>query len=309
MLKLGQTLQGRLGSYVLASKLQETVWKATSQQSPQPVIVKYARHWRIRNERDMLLRFQDQTPHLRRLLDEVDFDGDPDTTALILQYLDRDSLSVCNRRRLTRAEIKFVAQGVLLALDVLHEDGFVHTDVKPSNILVDLDPDSDRITNVQLADLESTVPQDSKYAIEGDPIGTSMFRSPEAALQMRWGQPTDVWSFGTTMISLIYGDGFHIFKPDVPVDHDEYEAKVLIRQHEFFGPFPASYAEIANGEQLEVLTWIMNKTPREALKPFRNISPRELTAEDKSFLLKIMRLDPRDRPTVKDLLADEWFRF
>lgn len=69
-------------------------------------------------------------------------------------------------------------------------------------MLLNLDPvDNKRITDVKLADFESTVPEDSQYAKDGDPIGTAIFRSPEAHLQMQWGTPTDVWSFGT-MVSI-----------------------------------------------------------------------------------------------------------
>lgn len=56
-----------------------------------------------------------------------------------------------------------------------------------------------RFADVQLADFGSTIPQDSAHARDGDPIGTSIFRSPEAALQKRWGTATDIWSFGATV--------------------------------------------------------------------------------------------------------------
>jgi hypothetical protein len=56
---------------------------------------------------------------------------------------------------------------------------------------------------VQLADFESTVAEDSQHARDGDAIGTAIFRSPEAHLQMAWGIPTDVWSFGTTVYSTL----------------------------------------------------------------------------------------------------------
>lgn len=57
--------------------------------------------------------------------------------------------------------------------------------------------DDVRFTDVQLADFGSTVSVDSSYAQHGDPIGTPIFRSPEAHLQMKWGTATDIWSFGT----------------------------------------------------------------------------------------------------------------
>jgi serine/threonine protein kinase len=58
--------------------------------------------------------------------------------------------------------------------------------------------ESNRFADVQLCDFESTVKDDCKYALEGTPIGTAIFRSPEAQLEMRWGTSTDIWSFGAT---------------------------------------------------------------------------------------------------------------
>lgn len=78
-----------------------------------------------------------------------------------------------------------------------HAFALIDPDIKPSNVLVNYDPLDGDITEIQLADLENTVSKDSRYAIEGDPIGTSIFRSTEATLQMHWGTATDVWSFGT----------------------------------------------------------------------------------------------------------------
>lgn len=106
----------------------------------------------------------------------------------------------------------------------------------------------------------------------------------------------------------MYGERFHLFKPDVPVDHDEYAIKILRKHHQCFGPFPVSYEQIADKERLGVLTWIMNSTPKEALKPFRFTTEREICKEDRDIVCKIMQLDPRDRPTTRELLEDEWFR-
>lgn len=68
-------------------------------------------------------------------------------------------------------------------------------DIKPSNVLVNYGKDT-RFEEVQLADFGSTVQVGSTYAQRGDPIGTPIFRSPEAHLQIKWGTSTDIWSFG-----------------------------------------------------------------------------------------------------------------
>ena len=80
-----------------------------------------------------------------------------------------------------------------------------------------------------------------------------------------------------------------------------------MKQHQFFGPFPLSYKEIADDETLAILTCVMHGVPRERMKPFERITEREISKEDKAFILKIMKLDPRDRPMAKELLRDAWF--
>jgi hypothetical protein len=43
------------------------------------------------------------------------------------------------------------------------------------------------------------------------------------------------------------------------------------------------------------------------LRPFEYIEDIELVKEDRLFFLKFMKLDPRDRPSARELLEDEWF--
>ena len=84
---------------------------------------------------------------------------------------------------------------------------------------------------------------------------------------------------------------------------------VLIKQASIFGPVPLSYQEIADDERLEVLAKIIDFINDNNLKkPFYLSADKELSKEDRTFICKIMKLDPRDRPTAKELLQDEWFQ-
>ena len=76
-----------------------------------------------------------------------------------------------------------------------------------------------------------------------------------------------------------------------------------------FGPVPLSYGEIADNERLGILTAVINLINEHNLqRPFHLSADKELLKEDRTFIYKIMKLDPRDRPTAKELLQDEWFR-
>ena len=113
----------------------------------------------------------------------------------------------------------------------------------------------------------------------------------------------------TQLISLIFGENWHIFKPyNLDPDDETYPVHVLIRQANFFGPFPLSYQEIADDERLQTITIVMNYIKDNVKrKPFCMAQDKELTNEDRDFVCKIMKLDPRDRPTAEELLEDEWF--
>ncbi|PLN76228.1 kinase-like domain-containing protein [Aspergillus taichungensis] len=273
-LRLGQFLRGQSGVYTLGKQVQKTVWLATA----------LSHHFHLQNERDVLKCFHSRNPFIRPLVDEVIEPSDP--PAIVLEYLDENIPDVSM---------------------VLHQDNFVHTDVKPDNILLNHGQGGTRFPNVQLADCGSTVPSVSAYARDGDLIGAPIWRSPEVHLQIGWGAATDIWSFGAFLITLLYEDNLLSFKPDVSADHDEYGLKILQRQCDFFGPFPLTYREICPQETLNVLAYIMQNIPLEKKKPFSRISVKEISKEDKEFSLKIMKLDPRDRPSAAWLLQDKWF--
>lgn len=72
-------------------------------------------------------------------------------------------------------------------------------DIKLDNILVNYGKGDNRFTDIQLGDCGNTVPDDSPWARDCDMIGAPIWRSPEAMLQIGWGTPTDIWSFGAVV--------------------------------------------------------------------------------------------------------------
>lgn len=138
--------------------------------------------------------------------------------ALVLEHLDDNLLNASNSKRLGRLDIKFLARKVLEALNMFHGAGYVHTgtvhgsfsgithadqtvDVKPDNILVNYGDGPTRFSEVKLGDCGDTyrVDPNADPKEDGHIIGAAIFRSPEAMLNLRWGTPTDIWSFGATV--------------------------------------------------------------------------------------------------------------
>jgi hypothetical protein len=109
------------------------------------------------------------------------------------------------------------------------------------------------------------------------------------------------------LISLIYGGNFNLFRPELDRDHEEYVLGVVMEQFKYFGPFPAKISEIVSPETVQSILWIMQEIPQEKLTSFSRTTEKEVSKEDKDFICKMMKLDWRDRPTAKELLADEWW--
>ncbi|KAH8820339.1 kinase-like domain-containing protein [Xylogone sp. PMI_703] len=310
-IRAGQRLEGKLGSYTLSTNLHKDIWAATNPKL-EKVVVKIPPRYRFDNERRVLEHFRGRAK-IRQVLDEIQ-----EPPSLVFRYFDDNVLSASNSRRLATSEVKFVAKGVLEALRELHRDGYVHTDVKPDNISVNYGSGTSRFNEVELGDYGDACfvdPKDHlKLGEEGHVIGAYMFRSPEAMLNLRWGTPTDIWSFGATLISLIWGSGWHIFKPDprdAGPDDETYPNHVFIKQIAYFGPFPSSYFDFLPQDD-EAWEWIVDATQYIVLnnkwKPIAMAEDPELSREDRTFICKIMKLDPRERPTAKELLEDPWFR-
>lgn len=72
-------------------------------------------------------------------------------------------------------------------------------------------------------------------------------------------------------------------------------------------PFPASITEAACEQTCLGIAWSIQEIPHDKLTPFACITEREVRKKDREFILRIMKLDYRDRPTAKEILADEWW--
>jgi serine/threonine protein kinase/Flp pilus assembly protein TadD len=86
------------------------------------------------------------------------------------------------------------------ALDYAHQQGIVHRDVKPSNLIIDRSG-SLWITDFGLARMES----EQNLTMSGDVLGTLRYMSPEQALALRplVDHRTDVYSLGATLYELL----------------------------------------------------------------------------------------------------------
>lgn len=81
-------------------------------------------------------------------------------------------------------------------LCVIHGNGYIYNDMKPSNIMIDT-----RNMNLKLVDMGSVIEIPNENILM-KPLGTPLFFSPEK-LEWNYNTPTDIWSLGITLYELV----------------------------------------------------------------------------------------------------------
>lgn len=89
------------------------------------MIVKTAPQHRFQTEKELLKQYSGRQG-FRQLVDEID-EQPPTPAFLVLKHLDDNVLNASRAKRLNRVDIKFISRKILEVLQVLHEDGYVHT--------------------------------------------------------------------------------------------------------------------------------------------------------------------------------------
>ena len=93
-----------------------------------------------------------------------------------------------------------IAHDVLSGLSFLHNTGFLHADLKPENLLVNMEKESHSFVITDLG--TACVIGDREFSY----LQTSHYRSPDIILQHKsWNEKIDVWSLACILYELITG--------------------------------------------------------------------------------------------------------
>jgi serine/threonine protein kinase len=220
---IGKTIgKVRIEKYLARGGMAE-VYLGTHLMLDRPVAVKFM-HSFIEEDPDFIMRFQREAkvvaglrhPNIVQLFDFDSVDGHP---YIVMEYLKGPSLAVYLRalhERNERIPVRQVARllkSMSSALDYAHEQGVIHRDIKPGNILlhskandIPLDSTLTDDTDAVLTDFGLVrIVHSATQTASGMVSGTPAYMSPEQARGDKADHRTDIYSLGVVLYEMLAG--------------------------------------------------------------------------------------------------------
>ncbi len=143
-------------------------------------------------------------PNVVGVLDVAEHEGRPYLTT---EFLEARSLEVVMRQPVEASQALRWVKAIAEALQCAHDLGIVHRDVKPSNVLIDVEG-RPFLTDFGLAkEVENVGPGGTTLTLSGSLVGTPQYMSPEQASGRpeRIGPAADQFSLGVVLYELLTG--------------------------------------------------------------------------------------------------------
>jgi serine/threonine protein kinase len=201
-----------VGPYRLIEKLGKggmaTVFKAYHPSLDRYVAIK-ALHPAFMEHPGFLDRFEREAKVVAKLehpniVPIYDFSEHEDRPYLVLKYVQGDTLKArLEKSKLTYKESRQIFRVISSALAYAHQQGVLHRDVKPSNVLID------KTGGIYLADFGlARIAETSQTTLSGQMMmGTPHYISPEQAKGLgNLDAGTDIYSLGVMLYELLVGE-------------------------------------------------------------------------------------------------------
>jgi len=144
-----------------------------------------------------------RSPNLVRIYDVKINTDVPNGTYLVMEYIDGDTLKKWVSEHYPIDIKKFIdlAMQICEGVKTLHENGIIHRDIKPNNIMVTNDE------KIKIMDFGVVKPYGQKTITDSDEfLGTIAYSSPEYLFGSKCNFGTDIYSTGCVFYYMLSGE-------------------------------------------------------------------------------------------------------
>lgn len=141
---------------------------------------------------------------------------------LVMDLVRSSDLSefVLSKRRLTRAQVKWVIMEVMVVMRYLHSKGVLYRDLKPENLLIDADG------HIRLIDMGLAARISDRNPLRKSRVGTDIYMAPEVRFVKErkegYGVLCDWYTIGVLAYELSSGSTPYVINDDLDPPYREY---------------------------------------------------------------------------------------
>ena len=310
--KLGHIIQQKYRiCKILSSGRSSRCYKCYDLETNTKVVIKLSKKQKQRELKleaqvlQMLSRFDPDGAYFIHLYDFFEIQGHQ---CLVLEYIGPDLFTIKEDiPNLGILIIKQIGYQIAQAIWKLHLNGFIHTDIKPENIVVSENillkhvlPNQIR---AKLIDFDAIQYGEKYHSILST---TRHFRAPEIMMALNWSYEIDVWSYGCVLLELAL--------QRIPFDRSEDIHHLFAIQHQI-GPFSPWMFEqspvlafrrivtdnIIRPDAIEA-EFVQEDLEMPALSDELNFD-----VEFKDLVLSCLKPDPIDRITMRQVINHPFF--
>ena len=183
-----------------------TVFRAYQPSLDRDVAIKILPPYYSQQDDSFLTRFKREARSIAKLrhpniLMVMDFGQQDDLAYIVMEYVTAGTLRDRLKKPIALGEVNLLIGQIASALAYAHEQGIVHRDVKPSNIML---PKSDwaLLTDFGLARMVGG----SFLTQSGMTVGTPAYMSPEQGSGKTIDHRTDIYSLGVMLYEMVVGE-------------------------------------------------------------------------------------------------------
>lgn len=186
---------------------QENVWIAISRITNKREIIKYFpkesnNEYKVSREAYVMKSLYNEDPkHFLKMIDFID-DYSEDQYIIAMEKADCSLENLILKKKFfTEKEAIPIFKEILLGIEVMHKNNYIHRDLKLSNLLL---MSKDDYSSIKIIDFGETIERPDVYKASGL-VGTTNYMAPEILKKKKYGKSVDIWSFGIVAYRLLTG--------------------------------------------------------------------------------------------------------